>query len=179
MPDRGAPMAYKRMKAGEAGITGLVIGGNGAEMTPCWRNRRGLYSSCLARDTVWAGFMLKALSSLYLRQIRIRKSTPSDRCGGDYVRNALLTLKRITMDKILLEQDWKRFKNIINNHVSAFIEKLNGHYHEHTYAFYGNDGKNYPSYAELHWKDVSGKHTRKPTARWSANRGNILPGGQI
>ena len=33
MPDRGAPMAYKRMKAGEAGITGLVIGGNGAEMT--------------------------------------------------------------------------------------------------------------------------------------------------
>jgi hypothetical protein len=35
-----------------------------------------------------------------------------------------------------------------------FIEELNGHYHEHTYAFYGNDGKNYPSYAELHWKDV-------------------------
>src|SRR5690606_34984632 len=77
-------------------------------------------------------------------------------------------------EKILLEQDWKRFKNIINNHVSMFIEKLNGHYHEHTYAFYGNDGVKYPSYAELHWKDVSGKHTPEAYRSLVSEQGEIF-----
>jgi hypothetical protein len=79
-----------------------------------------------------------------------------------------------TMDKILLEKDWQSFVNIIDNKVSAFIEKLNGHYHEHTYAFYGNDGKNYPSYAELHWKDVSGKHTPEAYRSLVSEQGEVF-----
>ena len=63
------------------------------------------------------------------------------------------------MDKRQLDKDWLSFKNILLTDVQMFVEDLNGHYHEHTYAFYGNDGKKYPSYAELHRKDVSVKHT--------------------
>ena len=74
------------------------------------------------------------------------------------------------INKVQLEQDWQSYVDIIDGKVRKFIEGLDGFYHEHTYAFYGNDGKNYPSYAELHWKDVSGNIPRKPTARWSANR---------
>jgi hypothetical protein len=85
-------------------------------------------------------------------------------------------------NKRWISSSWKKIGNlmdIIDGKVKIFIEGLNGHYHEHTYAFYGNDGKNYPSYAELHWKDVSGKHTGSLPLAGQRTGGSFLPGRQI
>jgi hypothetical protein len=73
-----------------------------------------------------------------------------------------------------LEKDWQSYVDIIDGKVKIFIEGLNGHYHEYTYAFYGNDGKKYPSYAELHWKDVSGKYTPEAYRSQVSEQGGIF-----
>lgn len=174
MPDRGAPMAYKRMKAGEAGITGLVIGGNGAEMTAVLSQAPGPLQLLPGKGYGMGWFHVEGLKQPLPQtnpytEIYTQRSVWWGLCEERFINP-----EKNNEGKILLEQDWKRFKNIINNHVSAFIEKLNGHYHEHTYAFYGNDGKNYPSYAELHWKDVSGKHTSEAYRSLVSEQGEIF-----
>lgn len=174
MPDRGAPMAYKRMKAGEAGITGLVIGGNGAEMTAVLAQAPGPLQLLPGKGYGMGWFHVEGLKQPLpqtnpYKEIYTQRSVWWGLCEERFINP-----EKNNGDKILLEQDWKRFKNIINNHVSAFIEKLNGHYHEHTYAFYGNDGKNYPSYAELYWKDASGKHTPEAYRSLVSEKGEIF-----
>jgi hypothetical protein len=174
MPDRGAPMAYKRMKAGEAGITGLVIGGNGAEMTAVLAQAPGPLQLLPGKGYGMGWFHVEGLKQPLPQtnpytEIYTQRSVWWGLCEERFINP-----EKNNGDKLLLEQDWKRFKNIINNHVSAFIEKLNGHYHEHTYAFYGNDGKNYPSYAELYWKDVSGKHTPEAYRSLVSEQGEIF-----
>lgn len=174
MPDRGAPMAYKRMKAGEAGITGLVIGGNGAEMTAVLAQAPGPLQLLPGKGYKMGWFHVEGLQQPLPQtdpytEIYTQRSAWWGLCEEHFINP-----ENKNGDKILLEQDWKRFKNIINNHVSTFIEKLNGHYHENTYAFYGNDGKNYPSYAELHWKDVSGKYTPEVYRSQVSEQGEIF-----
>ncbi|WP_229235397.1 lipase family alpha/beta hydrolase [Enterobacter sichuanensis] len=174
MPDRGAPMAYKRMKAGEAGITGLVIGGNGAEMTAVLAQAPGPLQLLPGKGYGMGWFHVEGLKQPLPQtnpytEIYTQRSVWWGLCEERFINP-----ENKNGDKILLEQDWKRFKNIINNHVSKFIEKLNGHYHENTYAFYGNDGKNYPSYAELHWKDVSGKYTPEAYRSLVSEQGEIF-----
>ena len=174
MPDRGAPMAYKRMKAGEAGITGLVIGGNGAEMTAVLAQAPGPLQLLPGKGYGMGWFHVEGLKQPLPQtnpytEIYTQRSVWWGLCEERFINP-----ENKNGDKILLEQDWKRFKNIINNHVSTFIEKLNGHYHENTYAFYGNDGKNYPSYAELHWKDVSGKYTPEAYRSLVSEQGEIF-----
>lgn len=174
MPDRGAPMAYKRMKAGEAGITGLVIGGNGAEMTAVLAQAPGPLQLLPGKGYGMGWFHVEGLKQPLPQtnpytEIYTQRSVWWGLCEERFINP-----ENKNGDKILLEQDWKRFKNIINNHVSTFIDKLNGHYHENTYAFYGNDGKNYPSYAELHWKDVSGKYTPEAYRSLVSEQGEIF-----
>jgi len=78
------------------------------------------------------------------------------------------------MDKLQLEKDWQSYVDIIDGKVKILIEGLDGHYHEYTYAFYGNDGMKYPSYAELHWKDISGKHTPEAYRSQVSEQGEIF-----
>lgn len=66
------------------------------------------------------------------------------------------------------------FKNTLFTDVQTFVEDLNGHYHDNTFAFYGNDGKKYPSYAELHWKDISGKHTPEAYRSQVSEQGEVF-----
>lgn len=174
MPDRGAPMAYKRMKAGEAGTTGLVIGSSGAEMTPVLAQSPGPLQLLPGKGYGMGWFHIEGLKQSLpetdpYTEIYIQRSAWWGLCEERFINP-----ENKSGDKVLLEQDWKYFKNIINNHVSTFIEKLNGHYHEHTYAFYGNDGKKYPSYAELHWKDVSGKYASEAYRSQVSEQGEIF-----
>ena len=59
------------------------------------------------------------------------------------------------MEETQLDKDWINYTDIININVKGFIEALNKHYHKNTYAFYGNDGNTYPTYAGLHWQNIS------------------------
>lgn len=174
MPDRGAPMAYKRMKAGEAGVVGLVIGSNGAEMTPVLAQSPGPLQLLPGNGYGMGWLHIEGLEgplpqSNPYTEIYLQRSAWWGLCEERFINP-----ENKSGDKVLLEQDWKHFKNIINNHVSNFIEKLNGQYHEYTCAFYGNDGKKYPTYAELQWKDVGRKYTHENNQSQISERGVIF-----
>ncbi|EKY3916922.1 hypothetical protein ABKT22_01825 [Enterobacter hormaechei] len=174
MPDRGAPMAYKRMKAGEAGPVGLVIGSSGAEMTPVLAQSPGPLQLLPGYGYGMGWFHVAGLKQSLPQtnpytEIYTRRSVWWGLC-----EERLINPENKDMDKIRLEKDWQSYVDNIDNKVRKFIEGLNGRYHEHTYAFYGNDGKNYPSYAELHWKDVSGKHTPEAHRSLVSEQGEIF-----
>ena len=174
MPDRGAPMAYKRMKAGEAGPVGLVIGSSGAEMTPVLSQSPGPLQLLPGYGYGMGWFHVEGLKQSLPQtnpytEIYTRRSVWWGLC-----EERLINPENKDMDKIRLEKDWQSYVDNIDNKVRKFIEGLNGRYHEHTYAFYGNDGKNYPSYAELHWKDVSGKHTPEAHRSLVSEQGEIF-----
>lgn len=174
MPDRGAPMAYKRMKAGEAVPVGLVIGSSGAEMTPVLAQSPGPLQLLPGYGYGMGWFHIEGLKQPLPQtnpytEIYTRRSVWWGLC-----EERLINPENKDMDKIQLEKDWQSYVDNIDNKVRKFIEGLNGRYHEHTYAFYGNDGKNYPSYAELHWKDVSGKHTPEAYRSLVSEQGEIF-----
>lgn len=174
MPDRGAPMAYKRMKAGEAVPVGLVIGSSGAEMTPVLAQSPGPLQLLPGYGYGMGWFHIEGLKQPLPQtnpytEIYTRRSVWWGLC-----EERLINPENKDMGKIQLEKDWQSYVDNIDNKVRKFIEGLNGRYHEHTYAFYGNDGKNYPSYAELHWKDVSGKHTPEAYRSLVSEQGEIF-----
>lgn len=174
MPDRGAPMAYKRMKAGEAVPVGLVIGSSGAEMTPVLAQSPGPLQLLPGYGYGMGWFHIEGLKQPLPQtnpytEIYTRRSVWWGLC-----EERLINPENKDMDKIQLEKDWQSYVDNIDNKVRKFIEGLNGRYHEHTYAFYGNDGKKYPSYAELHWKDVSGKHTPEAYRSLASEQGEIF-----
>lgn len=174
MPDRGAPVAYKRMKAGEAGVTGLVIGSNGAEMTAVLAQSPGPLQLLPGNGYGKGWFHVEGLEKSLphtdpYTDIYTKRSAWWGLCEERFINP-----ENKNMDKTQLEQDWQSYLDIIHGKVKKFIEVLNGHYHEHTYAFYGNDGKNYPSYAEIHWKDISGKYTPEVYRSQVSEKGEVF-----
>lgn len=174
MPDRGSPMAYKRMKAGEAGITGLVIGSNGAEMTAVLAQSPGPLQLLPGKGYGMRWFHVEGLKQPLPQtnpytEIYTKRSVWWGLCEERFINP-----DNKNMDKAQLEQDWQSYVDIIDGKVKKFIEGLDGHYHEYTYAFYGNDGKKYPSYAELYWKDTSGEHTPAAYRSQVSEQGEIF-----
>jgi hypothetical protein len=159
LPDRGAPIAYKRMKAGEAGPVGLVIGSSGAEMTPVLAQSPGPLQLLPGYGYGMGWFHVEGLKQPLPQTNPYTEIYTLRSVWWGLCEERLINPENKDMDKTQLEKDWQSYVDNIDNKVRTFIEGLNGRYHEHTYAFYGNDGKKYPSYAELHWKDVSGKYT--------------------
>ncbi|HID9090865.1 lipase family alpha/beta hydrolase [Enterobacter mori] len=159
MPDRGAPMAYKRMKAGEEGTVGLVIGSSGGEMTPVLAQSPGPLQLLPGKGYGLGWFHVEGLKQPLPQTEPYTEIYTQRSAWWALCEERFINPDNKNMDKRQLDKDWLSFKNILLTDVQMFVEDLNGHYHEHTYAFYGNDGKKYPSYAELHWKDVSVKHT--------------------
>ncbi|AMX08874.1 hypothetical protein A0R60_4671 [Enterobacter asburiae] len=174
MPDRGAPMAYKRMKAGEAVPVGLVIGSSGAEMTPVLAQSPGPLQLLPGKGYGMGWFHVEGLQQP-LPQTDPYKDIYTERSAWwGLCEERFINPDNKKMDKLQLEKDWQSYVDIIDGKVKKFIEGLNGHYHEYTYAFYGNDGKKYPSYAELHWKDTSGKHTPEAYRSQVSEQGEIF-----
>ncbi|MDM2928396.1 hypothetical protein [Citrobacter sp. Cm046] len=158
MPDRGAPMAYKRMKAGEAVPVGLVIGSSGAEMTPVLAQSPGPLQLLPGKGYGMGWFHVEGLKQPLPQTDPYKEIYTQRSAWWGLCEERFINPDNKKMDKVQLEKDWQSYVDVIENYVQTFIEDLSGHYHGHTYAFYGNDGKKYPSYAELHWKDVSGEH---------------------
>lgn len=157
MPDRGAPMAYKRMKAGEAGTTGWVIGGNGAEMTAVLAQSPGplqlLPGTGYGKEWLQIDGMAHRLpQSDPYTEIYTKRSVWWGLCEERFINP-----DNVKMDKVQLDRDWDDYTDIVNWKVKEFIEGIKGHYHKETYVFYGNDGNTYPSYASLHWQDITSK----------------------
>lgn len=174
MPDRGAPVAYKRMKAGEAGITGLVIGNNGAEMTAVLAQAPGPLQLLPGKGYGMGWFHVEGLKQPLPQTDPYTEIYTQRSAWWGLCEERFINPENKNGDKAQLEQDWQSYVDIIDGIVKKFIEDLDGHYHEHTYAFYGNDGKKYPSYAELHWKDVSGKHTPEAYRSQVSEQGEIF-----
>ncbi|WP_163332456.1 lipase family alpha/beta hydrolase [Enterobacter bugandensis] len=174
MPDCGAPMAYKRMKAGEAVPVGLVIGSSGAEMTPVLAQSPGPLQLLPGKGYGMGWFHVEGLQQP-LPQTDPYKDIYTERSAWwGLCEERFINPDNKNMDKLQLEKDWQSYVDIIDGKVKIFIEGLNGHYHEYTYAFYGNDGKKYPSYAELHWKDISGKHTPEAYRSQVSEQGEVF-----
>lgn len=155
MPDLGSPMAYKRMKMGEAGTTGLVIGANGAEMTPVLAKAPGPLQLLPGVSYGMGWLHIEGKKEL------LPESDPYTEIYTNRTAWWALREERFISPNLdnsnFINNEWLSYKDIINFKVKPFIEELNGHYHNNTYAFYGNDGAKYPSYAQVCWKDISSK----------------------
>ncbi|WP_323840675.1 esterase/lipase family protein [Photorhabdus africana] len=150
MPDTGAPTAYKRMKTGEDGVTGLVVGSNGAEMTAVMAQSPGPLQ-LLPGKAYGKGWLHIADGKI---THKLPESDPyeeiyleKDRWWGLCETRFLNPDKE---DKWKDNESWNNYLGLIKNQVRPFIEELTGKYHHNTYAFYGASEKHL-SYGVISW----------------------------
>ncbi|NHB63444.1 esterase/lipase family protein [Photorhabdus sp. RW14-46] len=160
MPDTGSPMTYKRMKTGEDGMVGLVIGSNGAEMTPVLAQSPGPLQLLPGKEYgrgwlhIADGKMTHKLPKLDpYEEIYLEK----DRWWGLCETRFLNPDKK---EKWKDNESWKNYTHIIGKKVRPFIEGLSGKYHPNTYAFYGASEKHL-SYGVISWEEVSKDYYNK------------------
>lgn len=152
MPDLGSPIAYKRMKMGEAGTTGWVIGGSGADMTPVLARAPGPLQLLPGLKYPMGWLHIDG------KKEQLPQSNPYTEIYTNREKWWCLYEDRFMGDENhKIDGEWFSYKDIINFKVYPFIEKLNGQYHKNTYAFYGNNVETHPSYATVHWKDMTSK----------------------
>lgn len=157
MPTLGSPMAYKRMKAGEAGIAGLVIGDSGSAMTAVLAQSPGPLQLLPSTSYGMGWLQIEGLSG------GLPKSDPFKEIYSQRTPWWALCEDRLINpnNKKPSDSDWSNYIQLLIRDVKSFIEKLDGKFHKNTYAFYGNDGGKYPSYETLYWKDKTGGYYDK------------------
>ncbi|WP_036773910.1 esterase/lipase family protein [Photorhabdus australis] len=160
MPDTGAPTTYKRMKTGEDGITGLVIGSNGAEMTAVMAQSPGPLQLLpgMKYGKRWlhiadGNITHKLPESDPYKEIYLEKKRWWGLCETRF-------LNPDKQDKWKDEESWNNYRELINNTVKPFIEELTDHYHPNTYAFYGASEKHL-SYGVISWEEESKNYYNK------------------
>ncbi|WP_445374833.1 esterase/lipase family protein [Photorhabdus tasmaniensis] len=160
MPDTGSPMTYKRMKTGEDGITGMVIGSNGAEMTPVLAQSPGplqlLPGKAYGKGWLHIAdgkIMHKLPESDPYQEIYLEKSRWWGLCETRF-------LNPDKEDKWKDKKSWSDYLESIKDTVKPFIEGLSGKYHPNTYAFYGVSEKHL-SYGIISWREVSKDYYNK------------------
>lgn len=147
MPDLGSPAAYRRMKTGERGIVGAVIGADAANLMPVLAQSPGPLQLLpgKAYGTGW---------------LKIHSSTESvNKPESDPYREIYLNEhdwwrlceKELLLDDIEIE--WRNYVNRVTYTIYDFIEGLSGKYHPHTYAFYGASNKHL-SDDHLIWRQI-------------------------
>ncbi|PQQ23432.1 hypothetical protein C6H64_22715 [Photorhabdus luminescens] len=152
MPTYGAPTAYKRMKAGEGGGIGLVIGSNGAEMTPVMAQSPGPLQllPSLRYGTGWLQIKDgKTLYTLPKRDPYEEIYLQRDKWWG-LCEDRLINPTNEKRNPVVMQADWKKYAHILSRIVQPFIEELTGCYHSNTYAFYGNSTEHL-SYGVVRW----------------------------
>ncbi|WP_241630479.1 esterase/lipase family protein, partial [Rosenbergiella nectarea] len=144
MPDLGSPTAYRRMKTGERGIVGAVIGDDAASLMPVLAQSPGPLQLLPG----------KAYGQGWLR-IHSDTEKVSKPVSDPYTEIYLneedwwrLCEKELLLNDV--SKEWKAYQSRIKKDVENFIEKLHGQYHPNTYAFYGASEK-YPSDDHLIW----------------------------
>ncbi|WIO41994.1 hypothetical protein P2G42_19115 [Klebsiella electrica] len=147
MPDLGSPAAYRRMKTGERGIVGAVIGADAANLMPVLAQSPGPLQ--LLPGKAYGPGWLKINSGT--ESVNKPESDPYTEIylnESDWWR---LCEKELLLDDI--DNEWKAYQNRINKVVLDFIEELNGKYHSSTYAFYGAS-EEHPSDDHLIWQQI-------------------------
>lgn len=146
MPDLGSPATYRRMKTGERGIIGTIIGGNAENLMPVLAQSPGPLQLLpgMAYGPGWlkiegsSGHQSLPVSDPY-EQIYLDKTAWWRLCEQDLLLGDM-------------NSEWEAFVYRIKSPVKDFIEGLHGKYHPQTWLFYGASANN-PSDAFLTWKE--------------------------
>lgn len=147
MPDLGSPAAYRRMKTGERGIVGAVIGADAANLMPVLAQSPGPLQ--LLPGKAYGMGWLKIHSSTGV--VNRPESDPYTEIYLNEREWWRLCEKELLLDDTATE--WEKYQDRIKNDVKKFIEKLRGKYHPNTYAFYGAS-ENHPSDDHLIWQQI-------------------------
>ncbi len=146
MPDLGSPAAYRRMKTGERGVTGMIIGDSADKLMPVLAQSPGPLQLLPGRAYGPGWLKIEGSSS--------RQSLPvSDPYEEIYLNPT--DWWRLCEQDLLLDNtadEWNKYEICISQIVQIFIEELNGKYHPQTWLFYGASPEN-PSDAFLTWKE--------------------------
>ncbi|MFZ3621427.1 esterase/lipase family protein [Leclercia barmai] len=146
MPDLGSPAAYRRMKTGERGVIGMIIGDNAEKLMPVLAQSPGPLQLLpgIAYGPGW----------LRIEGSNTKMSLPVDDPYKDIYLNKTAWWRLCEQDLLLgdTEKEWGTYQDRIKVDVKKFIEKLNGKYHPQTWLFYGASADN-PSDAFLTWKE--------------------------
>ncbi|HEX4503138.1 MAG TPA: hypothetical protein VH187_18545 [Scandinavium sp.] len=146
MPDLGSPAAYRRMKIGERGIIGMIIGNNAEKLMPVLAQSPGPLQ--LLPGTAYRTGWLKIENS------STRTSLPVADPYEEIYLNKTDWWRLCEQDLLLGDTDseWAAFVQRIKNPVKKFTENLDRKYHPWTWLFYGASADN-PSDAFLTWKE--------------------------
>lgn len=147
MPDLGSPAAYRRMKTGERGIVGAVIGADVANLMPVLAQSPGPLQ-LLPGKAYGAGWLKIHSDTISVDKPESDPYTEIYLNEGDWWR---LCEKELLLGDV--NKEWNEYKNRINKDVIDFVEELTGKYHPNTYAFYGA-GLDHPSDDHLIWKQI-------------------------
>lgn len=146
MPDQGSPAAYRRMKIGERGVIGQIIGDNAEKLMPVLAQSPGPLQLLpgMAYGTGW----------LRLQSSSGTVSLPESNPYTEIYLSKTAWWRLCEQDLLLGDTDseWVAFQDRIKRNVYKFIEELNGKYHPQTWLFYGASPGN-PSDSFLTWKE--------------------------
>ncbi|NDL64187.1 esterase/lipase family protein [Acerihabitans arboris] len=146
MPDLGSPATYRRMKTGERGIVGAVIGPNAEALMPVLAQSPGPLQ--LLPGTAYGPGWLKIQNGN-----KIESWPVSDPYSEIYLnKNDWWRLYDAGISGGRPEVEWNKFEKIITNKVKNFIEGLSNKYHPQTWIFYGASEKK-PSDEYLIWRE--------------------------
>jgi len=146
MPDLGSPAAYRRMKTGERGVTGMIIGDSAEKLMPVLAQSPGPLQ--LLPGRAYGPGWLKIEGSSQ------RMSLPVDDPYKEIYLNKADWWRLCEQDLLLgdTNREWSTFTKRVKVDVKKFIEELNGKYHPQTWLFYGASADN-SSDAFLTWKE--------------------------
>ncbi|ROR10030.1 triacylglycerol lipase [Erwinia sp. JUb26] len=146
MPDLGSPAAYRRMKTGERGMIGLIIGENAEKLMPVLAQSPGPLQ--LLPGRAYGPGWLKIEGS------GARQSLPLANPYEEIYLNKTDWWRLCDKDLLLgdTDKEWTDYQDRIKIDVKKFIEELNGKYHPQTWLFYGASENN-KSDAFLTWKE--------------------------
>lgn len=147
MPDLGSPAAYRRMKTGERGVVGAVIGAYAANLMPVLAQSPGPLQ-LLPGKAYGTGWLKIHSGTESMEKPESDPYTEIYLNENDWWR---LCEKDLLLDDV--DMEWKAYQNRINKVVMDFIEELTGKYHPNTYAFYGASEK-HPSDDHLIWQQI-------------------------
>ncbi|WP_241630379.1 lipase family alpha/beta hydrolase [Rosenbergiella nectarea] len=146
MPDLGSPAAYRRMKTGERGVTGMIIGNSAVTLMPVLAQSPGPLQLLPGKAYGPGWLKIEGGSS--------HQSLPVNDPYEEIYLNKTAWWRLCEQDLLLgnTADEWSKYEIRISQIVQIFIEELNGQYHPQTWLFYGASADN-PSDAFLTWKE--------------------------
>jgi pimeloyl-ACP methyl ester carboxylesterase len=155
MPTTGAATAYKRVKAGTEGMTGIALGADAADMTAVFAQAPGPLQ--LLPSAEYGNGWLKIKDGTHTESLPAQKDPYSEIYTVRGKWWGLINDKLINPfdeKKQTLDKDWKAFEKLINKPVRKFHGEIAHRYHPNTYAFYGDD-KAHSTWGDVVWERKS------------------------